>query len=76
MSIVFCLECARVIRLRRVPVEGQIITCSSCGIQLEVVDVNPPELDWATAHSEQEHEDWEWWKGNKDRILEREFDFP
>ena len=47
MRTVFCIDCERPIRLEFRPVEGEIITCSNCGAQLEVISLEPVELDWA-----------------------------
>jgi lysine biosynthesis protein LysW len=39
---------------------GQPVLCESCGADLEVVDLNPPELDWAGDLPDEDlEEDWE-----------------
>lgn len=49
-----CLECAAEVELPKDVVEGEIIQCPECGIELEVVSLNPPQLDLAP----EEEEDW------------------
>ncbi len=41
-----CPECGFLLELNE-PVEGQRLTCSRCRARLEVVSLEPPELDWA-----------------------------
>jgi lysine biosynthesis protein LysW len=47
MPAVFCLDCNHPVSLGSRPMEGQMITCSNCGAQLEVLSLDPLELDWA-----------------------------
>ena len=49
-----CPECGANIVLDDGVVEGEIIDCEECGAELEVVSVNPIELDLAP----EEEEDW------------------
>jgi lysine biosynthesis protein LysW len=74
MPAVFCLECTRLIKLATLPVEGQVIPCPHCGIHLEVLEVDPLELDWVSAPTSEGHEDWEWWQANKHLIEAGDFD--
>ncbi|MGD9049174.1 MAG: lysine biosynthesis protein LysW [Anaerolineae bacterium] len=46
MAIAYCLDCGARIYLGRKPWVGQAAFCDSCGTDLEVTRVNPPELDW------------------------------
>ncbi|HLJ66273.1 MAG TPA: lysine biosynthesis protein LysW [Chloroflexota bacterium] len=48
-----CPECAAVIALGN-PERGEIIECPECGVELEVVSVDPPQL----APAPEEEEDW------------------
>lgn len=41
-----CPECGFLLELNE-PVEGQRLTCPRCRARLEVVGLEPPELDWA-----------------------------
>ena len=49
-----CPECAAEVTLDDNVVEGEILVCSECGAELEVVSLNPPRLDLAP----EEEEDW------------------
>lgn len=42
----YCPDCDTNLRLKTVRL-GQQITCRECGTLLEVVELNPVELDWA-----------------------------
>ena len=48
-----CPECDAEITLENV-VQGEIIVCSDCGVDLEVTSLNPPTLELAPM----EEEDW------------------
>jgi len=57
---VVCLECEVPFALSFQPVEGQIITCPSCEIELEIVSVEPLEVDFYLEDwDEEEDEDWD-----------------
>ncbi|MGC8878210.1 MAG: lysine biosynthesis protein LysW [Anaerolineae bacterium] len=49
-----CPECDAQIMLRDDTVEGEIVQCPDCGVELEVLSLDPPALDLAPA----EEEDW------------------
>ena len=49
-----CPECAAAIALADDTLPGEIIQCPDCGVELEVVSVDPPVLDLAP----EEEEDW------------------
>ena len=49
-----CPECGASVDLDYDVVEGEIITCEECGAELEVISVNPLELELAP----EEEEDW------------------
>lgn len=52
----YCPECDARIRLRT-PRLGQRVQCRECGTALEVIDLNPLDLDWAFDESAyDEHE--------------------
>lgn len=53
MSTVTCLECAAEITLESVEV-NEIIVCPDCGVDLEVISLDPPAVDLAPM----EEEDW------------------
>ena len=46
MVTVFCIECEQAINLESQPESGEILLCSSCGAELEVINLEPTELDW------------------------------
>jgi len=48
-----CSECDAEISLENV-VQGEIIVCSDCGVDLEVISLSPPTLELAPM----EEEDW------------------
>jgi len=49
-----CPVCEAEIQLGNDTVEGELVTCPDCGVELEVTSVNPIELTEAP----QEEEDW------------------
>ena len=59
MPVSTCLDCGRSIDLWLKPKEGQVVTCSMCDADLEVVSVDPLELDWAYARNEEWYDEWE-----------------
>jgi lysine biosynthesis protein LysW len=46
MVTVYCSDCEQPIRLETRPVEGEILFCSCCGAELQVVSVEPVQLAW------------------------------
>lgn len=56
-EIAYCPDCDATLRLKSVRL-GQQITCRECGTMLEVVELNPVELDWAfdEPYEEEEYE--------------------
>lgn len=46
MFIKYCLDCEHEIDLGSHPEVGQKITCPNCGVRLEVLNLEPLELDW------------------------------
>lgn len=49
-----CPECGADVSLPDDVMEGEIVQCAECGMELEVVSLDPPELDLAP----EEEEDW------------------
>ncbi len=49
-----CVECGAQIELADNVMQGEIVTCGDCGTELEVVSVDPLQLDLAPM----EMEDW------------------
>ena len=49
-----CPECAAKIEMEEDVIKGEIIECLECGVELEVVGLDPIKLDLAP----EEEEDW------------------
>lgn len=49
-----CVECGAELTLADDAEIGEIVDCTTCGTELEVIDVNPPVLDLAP----ELEEDW------------------
>lgn len=49
-----CPECAADVTLAEDVMEGEIVQCADCGVELEVVSLEPPTLELAP----EEEEDW------------------
>jgi lysine biosynthesis protein LysW len=43
---IHCLDCHQLIQLTEQPASGTIIVCATCGTELEIINLDPPELDW------------------------------
>lgn len=54
MNTLSCPECIADIQLESGTVIGEIIVCSDCGVDLEVMSLTPPTIDLAPM----EEEDW------------------
>lgn len=58
-----CPGCGRTVKLGAQPSESQRLGCPHCGDHLEIINLEPPELDWAFDDSEPEWEpddrDWD-----------------
>ena len=54
-----CPSCGEWVKLPDHPKIGQKITCLECEADLEVIEVNPVELDWAYMEDELDDEDWD-----------------
>lgn len=46
MAFAYCPDCASRIYLGRRPWVGQPVSCDNCDADLEIVRLNPPEVDW------------------------------
>jgi alpha-aminoadipate carrier protein LysW len=53
-KIAECPECAADVELPDDVMQSEIVQCGECGIELEVVSLEPPTLDLAP----EEEEDW------------------
>lgn len=54
-----CPSCGEWVKLPDHPKIGQKITCPECEADLEVIEVDPVELDWTYLEDEVDDEDWE-----------------
>jgi lysine biosynthesis protein LysW len=64
MAFTYCVDCGGRIYLGRKPWVGQPAFCDRCGADLEVIRLNPLELDWTENLVDEE---WE-----KDTVMEPE----
>jgi alpha-aminoadipate carrier protein LysW len=51
MANAYCPECDSLVVLNPHASVGQQVTCPHCNADLEVISVDPPELDWAYDYS-------------------------
>jgi lysine biosynthesis protein LysW len=68
MTVAVCPDCGETIDMASHPKIGQRVTCRNCDEILEVVDVNPVELDWAYDDDEKGsgEDDWDDWDDDWD----------
>jgi lysine biosynthesis protein LysW len=60
MAFAYCPDCAARIHVGRKPKLGQLAVCHCCDADLEIVHLNPLELDWADEITDGDwKEDWE-----------------
>jgi alpha-aminoadipate/glutamate carrier protein LysW len=59
MAEAMCPDCGQPVEVGPKPKLGQWLTCPHCSADLEVVSVNPVELDWA-GEIDEDHEDEFW----------------
>lgn len=55
-----CLDCGHEIDLGAGAWLGQLIRCQNCGAELEIINVDPLELDWVYLEPAELEEDWDW----------------
>lgn len=58
-SKAFCPACDEAITIQEKPKIGHRLRCPSCDTEIEVIDVNPVELDWAYEDEDDFYDDWE-----------------
>jgi lysine biosynthesis protein LysW len=60
MKVAPCPDCGNKINLGSQPQEGQRLTCPNCEADLEVIGLNPLELDWFYNELDEFEGDWEY----------------
>ena len=70
MPRAICPDCDEEVIFATKPRLGQIVYCQACDARLEVVEVDPLELDWALGADDEEllddDEDDEYWDDDDD----------
>lgn len=61
-----CVECDDNVELGSLPRVGMKVTCHSCGARLEIVSLEPAEVDWA--YEEDDGTDDEEWDDDDDDL--------
>lgn len=66
MTTTFCLDCEREIELDLHPEVGQQIRCQHCEIELEIINLDPLQLDWVYNGPAKNFQqlDLGWWGSN------------
>lgn len=59
MTDAMCPDCGQQVNVGPKPKLGQWTTCPHCNADLEVISVNPVELDWASEIDEEDDEFWD-----------------
>ena len=57
---IYCLECDAPVDLEMPPEKGEILTCASCGTEMQVIGLEPTELDWVFLAPSDTSADWRW----------------
>ena len=64
-TIKFCLDCDHEIDLTHQLTVGQRITCPNCGVELEIIKLEPLELDWVYDGPKKNLGQFDdWWKAS------------
>ena len=59
MAIAKCPDCGDSIELGARPKIHRLLSCPHCDADLEVVSLDPPQVDWAYASSDESDDEWE-----------------
>jgi len=57
MALAVCPSCGETMKLSDKPRLGEKVTCPACQEMLEVVELNPVELDWAFEDDDDDYYD-------------------
>jgi alpha-aminoadipate carrier protein LysW len=60
-SVAPCPDCGREIQLWPLLKVGEELICPHCEAELEVISLDPVELDWAYLPPAEDDEDWDDW---------------
>lgn len=75
MSTVLCPECDEKIRIPGRPILGRRFACHNCGVELELINTDPVELDWVYNEPEADDSDPDWdWEDSDDDLDDDEED--
>ena len=66
ITVARCPDCKQRIEIRPFLRVGDALVCPHCEADLEVVDLNPVELDWAYIPPADEDEEWDDWDDEQD----------
>ena len=66
MTLVECISCGAEIKISTQPKMGALVTCSDCEAELEVVWLDPIELDWPYEEGDYADDDDEYYYDNED----------
>lgn len=58
-TMAMCPECEVLISIPGTLRLGKIVECPECGATLEVISIEPPELDIVDLEEEEDEEEWE-----------------
>lgn len=74
MSTVLCPECDEKIRMPGRPTLGRRFACHNCGVELELINLDPVELDWVYNEPDEDDTDPDWnWDDDDDFDDEDDF---
>jgi alpha-aminoadipate carrier protein LysW len=59
MQSAVCSQCGSSISVGTQPKLGKLVTCSECGTELEIVWLNPLELDFPLEEDEYDEDDYD-----------------
>jgi lysine biosynthesis protein LysW len=46
-AVVYCIDCGEAITLTGQIAIGQVVRCTECGVSMDVVSLDPVQVDWA-----------------------------
>ncbi|MBC7259125.1 MAG: hypothetical protein H5T65_07730 [Chloroflexi bacterium] len=70
MPSVSCPECGATLPIGKYAEVGAKVVCPQCGAKLEVINANPPEVDWVFNPPAPEEQDKDWILRERVRLME------